>query len=74
MLFRSEDVSVVGFDNLYVSTACRPKLTTMDYPVEEMANYAANLAINLSTGDNKISSQTHLFMPTLVERNSVAKK
>jgi transcriptional regulator, LacI family len=69
-----EDVSVVGFDNLYVSTACRPKLTTMDYPVEEMANYAANLAINLSTGDNKISSQTHLFMPTLVERNSVAKK
>ncbi|WP_185234432.1 LacI family DNA-binding transcriptional regulator [Teredinibacter franksiae] len=69
-----EDVSVVGFDNLYVSTACRPKLTTMDYPVEEMANYAANLAINLSTGDNKVSSQTHLFMPTLVERNSVAKK
>lgn len=67
-----EDVSVVGFDNLYVSTACRPKLTTMDYPVEDMASYAARLAIDLSTGENSIASHTHLFMPTLVERSSVA--
>lgn len=67
-----EDVSVVGFDNLYVSRACRPHLTTMDYPVEEMANYAANLAIELSSKPNKPQHKTHLFMPTLVERNSVA--
>lgn len=69
-----EDVSVVGFDNLYVARACRPKLTTMDYPVEEMANYAAELAIELSSKSGKKLSRTHLFMPELVERDSVSAK
>ncbi|WP_075186488.1 LacI family DNA-binding transcriptional regulator [Teredinibacter haidensis] len=67
-----EDVSVVGFDNLYVASACRPTLTTMHYPVEEMGSYAAELAIDLSSGENKLTTRTHLFMPTLKERNSVA--
>jgi len=67
-----EDVSVVGFDNLYVAKACRPKLTTMDYPVEDMASYAAELAIALSIGESSFSSRTHLFVPELKERESVA--
>lgn len=69
-----EQVSVVGFDNLYLSRACRPNLTTMNYPIEEMAHYAAELAIKLSSGDlsaSQHSHQTHLFMPELVERKSV---
>ncbi|MER2492913.1 LacI family DNA-binding transcriptional regulator [Catenovulum sediminis] len=67
-----EEVSVIGFDNLFVTQACRPKLTTMSYPVEEMAAYATELAINLSQNKNKVKNRTHLFMPYLVERNSVA--
>ncbi|WP_188151842.1 LacI family DNA-binding transcriptional regulator [Teredinibacter waterburyi] len=66
------EVSVVGFDNLYVSKACRPNLTTMEYPIEEMASYAANLAIELSQGGNQTATKTHLFVPSLVERQSVA--
>jgi LacI family transcriptional regulator len=66
-----EDVSVVGFDNLFVSRSCRPQLTTMNYPIEEMATYAADLAIKLSTDSAGAHSQTHLFMPELVERDSV---
>lgn len=66
-----EEVSVVGFDNLYVSKACRPHLTTMAYPIEEMAEYAVNLAITLSEGPKEPMRNTHLFLPTLVERNSV---
>lgn len=66
-----EDVSIVGFDDLYISKACRPHLTTMAYPIEEMAEYAANLAITLSEGPKEPIRNTHLFLPTLVERNSV---
>lgn len=69
-----EDVSVVGFDNLYIARACRPNLTTMNYPVEDMAGYAAKLAMELSAGNGEMPSRTHLFMPTLVERKSVADK
>ena len=68
-----EDVSVIGFDDLIVGRACRPQLTTMHYPVEEMASYATNLAIKLSDIGNKPNSQTHLFLANLVKRDSVNK-
>lgn len=66
-----EDISVIGFDDLSISVACIPELTTMHYPVREMASYAANLAIQLSD-DVDSMGKTHLFMPHLIERNSVA--
>jgi LacI family transcriptional regulator len=67
-----KDVSVFGFDDLDVSRACRPKLTTMHYPIEEMAAYATNLAVRLVNEPEKNFSNTHLFMANLVERDSVA--
>ena len=67
-----QDVSVIGFDDLIVSRACRPRLTTMHYPVEEMAAYATKLAIELSAEKDDALHRTHLFIPNLVERDSVA--
>lgn len=67
-----EDVSVIGFDDLAISRACRPKLTTMHYPIEKMAAYAADLSVKLVTDPDKNLSNTHLFMANLVERESVA--
>lgn len=67
-----DDVSVIGFDDLAVARACRPRLTTMHYPIEEMAAYAADLAIRLSDNKQKAGSQTHLFIPELIVRDSVA--
>jgi len=69
-----EDVSVIGFDDLSVGIACRPRLTTMHYPVEEMALYATNLAIKLSEPTTKPSKQTHLFIADLVIRDSIKKR
>lgn len=66
-----QDISVIGFDDLLISMACLPQLTTIHYPVEEMANYAAKLAIELSANAST-SVRTHLFMPHLVERASVS--
>ena len=67
-----EDVSVIGFDDLPAARSCRPRLTTMHYPIEEMAAYAAKLAISLSDPANSPGSKTHLFIPELVERDSVS--
>ncbi|WAJ71682.1 LacI family DNA-binding transcriptional regulator [Catenovulum adriaticum] len=67
-----EDVSVIGFDNLSIAKACRPKLTTMHYPIEEMAHYAAELAIKLSDTSKAVSNRTHLFLSDIVERDSVS--
>lgn len=66
-----QDVSVIGFDDLPLARACRPRLTTMRYPIEEMANYASNLAIELNDPKVQRSSRTHLFLAELVERDSV---
>lgn len=66
-----EDVSIVGFDNLFFSETCRPALTTLHYPIREMAAYAARLSIDLTRDENTTQSKTHRFIPNLVERQSV---
>ena len=66
-----EDISVIGFDDMLISVACIPQLTTMHYPVREMAQFATKLAIELSTNPEP-KGRTHLFMPHLIERDSVA--
>lgn len=66
-----EHISVVGFDDLAISTICRPSLTTMHYPIREMAAYAVKLSLELTAKDTKQVNKTHRFVPTLVERKSV---
>lgn len=69
-----EDVSVIGFDDVMFAKVCRPSLTTMRYPVDEMAKYAVDLSISLTAKNAEEVTdfnKTHLFMPNLVERLSV---
>lgn len=61
--------SIIGFDDMPIARYLIPKLTTIRYPIDLMANYAANLALSLV--DNTIDTPTHLqFNPTLVKRFS----
>ncbi|MGJ8680536.1 LacI family DNA-binding transcriptional regulator [Paraglaciecola sp.] len=66
-----EDVSVIGFDDLDIAKICRPALTTIRYPIVEMAEYATKLSLSLTSKEPEGFERTHLFMPTIVERNSV---
>lgn len=68
-----EDVSIIGFDDIIIAKVCRPKLTTMNYPIVKMSVYATNLSMNLTNNTEQEENKTHLFMPTLVERKSVKK-
>lgn len=69
-----KDVSIVGFDDIIIAKFCRPKLTTMNYPIEKMAIYATNLSMDLTNNEEQEENKTHLFMPSLIERKSVQKR
>ena len=59
--------SIVGFDDMPIARYLIPKLTTIRYPIDLMANYAAKLALSLV--DSSIVTPTVVqFNPTLVRR------
>lgn len=64
------DISVLGFDDVLLSQYSRPKLTTLNYPIQEMAKNAANLALSIL--DNKIPvPKNRKYIPSLIKRESV---
>ncbi len=64
-----EDVAVVGFDDSSAASACRPPLTTVRQPVEDMAAEMAGLLLDrLAAPDGPATSV--IFEPVLVVRDS----
>lgn len=69
------DVSVIGFDDVLLSRYSRPKLTTLHYPIEEMAEFAAQLALGqiIDIKPEQISNG-YQYIPRLVKRESTSIK
>jgi LacI family transcriptional regulator len=67
-----DEMSLVGFDNGLISRYVSPKLTTINYPIQLMAEQAAQLSLELVKNAHP-SSENKLFVPTLVIRASVSK-
>ncbi|MET9556183.1 LacI family DNA-binding transcriptional regulator [Streptomyces sp. NPDC006645] len=64
-----DDVAVIGFDDSRAAASCRPPLTTVRQPVEDMAAEMARLLLDrLSRPDRPVTSV--IFEPTLVARES----
>ncbi|MEK8145973.1 substrate-binding domain-containing protein [Streptomyces sp. M10(2022)] len=64
-----EDVAVIGFDDSSAASACRPALTTVRQPVEDMAAEMARLLLDrLARPDSPATSV--IFEPALVVRDS----
>jgi DNA-binding LacI/PurR family transcriptional regulator len=62
-------VAVVGFDDSSAATACRPPLTTVRQPIEDMAAAMADLLLaHIDERQSKVTSR--IFEPTLVVRDS----
>ena len=69
------DISVLGFDDVLLSRYSRPKLSTLNYPVEEMATQAANIGIELvSKQPTNINDKNCKHIPRLVKRESTSFK
>ncbi|WP_329343290.1 LacI family transcriptional regulator [Streptomyces sp. NBC_00663] len=64
-----QDVAVVGFDDSSVAVACRPQLTTVRQPVEEMAARMARLLDEHIHGVHTEATSV-VFEPELVVRES----
>ncbi|OOF87569.1 DNA-binding transcriptional regulator GalS [Rodentibacter ratti] len=62
--------SIIGFDDMPIARYLIPKLTTIRYPIDLMATYAANLALSL-VDENIAAPSAIQFNPTLVRRFSV---
>lgn len=63
-----EDISVIGFDDLYLARCTNPPLTTIHHPVDVMAKHAVDLTIKLHKGKN---IEQGAFDVYLVPRKSV---
>jgi DNA-binding LacI/PurR family transcriptional regulator len=64
-----EDLSVVGFDDLFLSSFTDPPLTTIQQPKHEMGRQAAEILLQLLSGQKP---QSRVNQGTLVVRNSTA--
>ena len=63
-----DDVSIVGFDDLFLSRCLNPPLTTIYHPISLMSRSAVNLSNSLYQGNNYDLPE---FRLELIKRNSV---
>lgn len=65
-----EDISVVGFDDLFIASYTRPALTTVSQPMRQMGRMAMDILIKLFAG---LNSKTNLKVQgQLIVRESTA--
>ena len=66
-----DDLSVVGFDNVFFTRYMHPQLSTIDYPVDTMGQMAARCVLRDVYGETGLDIQCR-FEPKLVQRASTA--
>lgn len=67
-----EDISIVGFDNIFASQYSTPPLTTIKQPIFQMGKAAAELLLNKINNIEYIA-EGRIFPVEIVERESVLK-
>lgn len=66
-----EDISVIGFDNRQECRFTRPRLTTVDIPLELMGQEAGKLILELINGQKEVEKK--IILPcSFIEKNSAA--
>ena len=66
-----EDLSVIGFDNLLFARACRPRLTILDQPTEEIADCASEIMLKRLEHDDGEEIYRVRLKTELIPGNSV---
>jgi DNA-binding LacI/PurR family transcriptional regulator len=66
-----KDVSVIGIDNVFLSTLMHPAMTTVRLPVPEMAQLMVERVMS-RLADPALPTAEFIFQPSLMVRDSVA--
>jgi LacI family transcriptional regulator len=66
-----DDLSVIGFDNVFFTSYMHPALSTINYPIEEMGRMAARCVLRDFYGVENLDIRNR-FEPELVSRASTA--
>lgn len=66
-----EDISLVGFDDVYLSTTMEPRLTTVKQPAYEIGVYAIKMLLD-RIEKRPPTEKIKCFEPFLVERDTVS--
>jgi len=64
------DCSIIGFDNIFITEYLFPQLSTIDYPITEMATMSARWILK-NVYKNKNLTINNLFLPSLILRESI---
>ncbi len=65
-----DDFSIIGFDNMEFSRFYRPRITTVDLPLNEMGTKSAEILINIING-KKVREKSYKIKCRLIKRDSV---
>jgi LacI family transcriptional regulator len=65
-----DDISVIGFDNVFFTRYFRPRLSTIDYRISSMGQMAARIVLKNVYSQQDLEIQ-NIFEPTVVMRSSV---
>lgn len=69
-----EDISIIGYDDIYVSSIITPGLTTIHQPIYEMGRSAGQLLLKKIKKEVEQDQKQHVLLkPHLVIRNSTRK-
>jgi len=65
-----DDLSIIGFDNVFFTRYLKPQLSSIGYPIDEMGQMAARSVLKNVYGQDDLSIQNS-FKPELILRASV---
>ena len=65
-----QDISIAGFNNVYLSGVVQPALTTVNYPAIEMGQVAAEILMKMLASDQKEDPQSIILDHELIVRES----
>jgi len=68
-----DDISILGYDNIFLDQYISPKITTVATPLEELAETAVKKIVKSKCWED-IKEKRVLIKPTLIERESCTRK
>lgn len=66
-----EEISIVGFNNIFLCEAVEPNLTSISQPVEEIASIAVDILLKKIDGSDEKRDPKHVILqPSLIKRGT----